>query len=253
MASWIWEHRDRFLLELTGAEQAVAEALAVPPSERQGRPVVIHETSDNCGGGGTGDATYLIAAMLKLGPFERGEACFGFIVDPEAVTLAEAVGVGGILPELRLGGKMDSSGMHGAPLELKNVEVLGVSDGKFTLSAFKPGWREDLGPMAHLCVDGLEILVSTLRNQTFCPAVFAKHGIDVNTCVLTILPSSRAALLTYRCLIVIYMCSDLLVACYLRTGIEWSDSKAPVTSVLGSGRYDLTSRSQLVAHVKLIA
>ena len=37
--------------------------------------------------------------------------------------------------------------------------------------------------MAHLCVDGLEILVSTLRSQTFCPAVFAKHGIDVSTCV----------------------------------------------------------------------
>lgn len=41
-------------------------------------------------------------------------------------------------------GKMDASGMHGAPLELKNVEVLGLSDGKFTLTAFKPGWVRDL-------------------------------------------------------------------------------------------------------------
>jgi microcystin degradation protein MlrC len=77
---------------------------------------------------------------------------------------------------------MDASGMHGASLELKNVEVVGLSDGKFTLTAFKPGWRENLGPMAHLSVDGVDILVSTLRNQTFCPAVFTKHGIDVNTC-----------------------------------------------------------------------
>jgi microcystin degradation protein MlrC len=82
MARWIWEQRDRFLLELIDAEQAVADALAVPQRERQGRPVVIHETSDNPGGGATGDATYLIAAMLERGPFPRGQACFGFIVDP---------------------------------------------------------------------------------------------------------------------------------------------------------------------------
>lgn len=107
MASWIWEHRDRFLLELTGAEQAVSDALAVPQSERQGRPVVLHETSDNCGGGATGDATYLIAAMLKRGaPFERGEACFGFIVDPEVVALATDAGVGSVLPQVSLGGKL---------------------------------------------------------------------------------------------------------------------------------------------------
>jgi microcystin degradation protein MlrC len=108
MASWIWEHRDRFLLELKDAEQAVAEALAVPRSERQGHPVVIHETSDNCGGGATGDATFLLAAMLQRGPYERGEACFGFIVDPEAVTLAADAGVGSVLPELRLGGELSA-------------------------------------------------------------------------------------------------------------------------------------------------
>ena len=125
------------------------------------------------GGGATGDATFLINAMLAAGPYEPLSACFGFIVDPEAVTLATAAGVGSVLPTLLLGGKMDPSGMHGAPLELKNVEVMGLTDGRFTLTAFSPGWETNLGPMAHLCVDGLEILVSTLRSQTFCPAVFS--------------------------------------------------------------------------------
>ena len=43
-----------------------------------------------------------------------------------------------------------------------------------------------------LCVqvDGLEILVSTLRSQTFCPAVFSKHGIDVTQYRLVGLKSS---------------------------------------------------------------
>jgi len=39
-------------------------------------------------------------------------------------------------------------------------------------------------------VDGLEILVSTLRSQTFCPAVFTKHGIDVTQYRLVGLKSS---------------------------------------------------------------
>jgi microcystin degradation protein MlrC len=51
--------------------------------------------------------------------------------------------------------------------------------------------------MAHLCVDGLEILVSTLRSQTFCPAVFAKHGIDVSTCVA--LPWLLPCCIALRC------------------------------------------------------
>ena len=57
----------------------------------------VHETSDNCGGGATGDATYLLRAILQRGPFQRGEAAFGFIVDPEVVVQATDAGVGATL------------------------------------------------------------------------------------------------------------------------------------------------------------
>ena len=57
----------------------------------------MHETSDNCGGGATGDATYLLRAILQRGPFQRGEAAFGFIVDPEVVVQATDAGVGATL------------------------------------------------------------------------------------------------------------------------------------------------------------
>ena len=42
--------------------------------------------------------------------------------------------------------------MHGEPLELSDVSVLGLSDGTFTLTAFTPGLEVTLGPMAHLMV-----------------------------------------------------------------------------------------------------
>ena len=72
----------------------------VPPSEWQGvgpdggnKPVVVHETSDNPGGGATGDATFLLQAMLQAG-WASNEAAFGFIVDPGAYShsaVADAV------------------------------------------------------------------------------------------------------------------------------------------------------------------
>ena len=180
MAAWVWEHREEFLLEFQSAEEAVTEALAVPRSEWVGKPIVVHETSDNPGGGATGDATFLLSAMLNAG-FAPGEAAFGFIVDPEAVRAAADAGVGARLEGLLLGGKMDPTGMHGAPLELEDVEVVGLSDGKFTLTAWAPGLAQDLGPMAHVRVDEVDILISSKRSQTFCPAVFALHGIDIAT------------------------------------------------------------------------
>jgi len=42
--------------------------------------------------------------------------------------------------------------MHGEPLELSDVSVLGLSDGTFTLTAFTPGLEVTLGPMAHIMV-----------------------------------------------------------------------------------------------------
>ena len=55
--------------------------------------------------------------------------------------------------------------MHGEPLLLRNVEVLAISDGKFTLTAWAPGLVQDIGPMAHLLVDGVDVLVSSKRGQ----------------------------------------------------------------------------------------
>src|SRR5205823_6247568 len=59
-AELVWARRQEFLPESLSAAEAIQRALAV-----DGSPVVINETSDNCGGGTPGDGTHLLRAMLE--------------------------------------------------------------------------------------------------------------------------------------------------------------------------------------------
>jgi microcystin degradation protein MlrC len=97
-------------------EDHQALTFAMEP-DREG-PVVIHETSDNCGCGGPGDGTHLLRAMLDadlgeiLGP---GTVCFGHLCDGDAVEQALAAGVGSSCT-VTLGGRNGGEPYHGDPL-----------------------------------------------------------------------------------------------------------------------------------------
>lgn len=180
VARRIWAARERFRPRSLSAAEAVEAALAVP-----GRPVVIHETSDNPGGGAPGDGTHLLRAML-----ERGvrEACFGFIYDPETAARAHAAGVGAEVDVL-LGGRTDR--LHGEPVAAR-AYVKCLTDGRFVQqSPMGRGQRVDLGRMARLVVGGVDVLVSSVRAQTLDPEVFLLHGIDVRRCRIVALKSSQ--------------------------------------------------------------
>ncbi|HTO56081.1 MAG TPA: M81 family metallopeptidase [Myxococcota bacterium] len=167
VASFVWEQREAFRPATLSCVEAVARARALP-----GGPIVIHETCDNPGGGAPGDGTHLLRAMLEAG---LDRACFGCIADPEAARTAHARGVGTKLA-LALGGKSD--GLHGAPLHVR-AEVTALSNGRFSPRALLAGVELDLGPMARLRIGGIDVLVSSRRQQTFDDEVFRSHGIDV--------------------------------------------------------------------------
>ena len=161
------------------------EALNLPWSAEAG-PIVIHETSDNCGGGSPGDGTHLLRAMLDA---ELENACFGFIVDPEVASAAHAAGVGRTI-DVRLGGKTDD--LHGEPLPL-SVYVKSLHDGRIQLQAMFRGAPLNLGPMARLQpVDSdVEIIVASRRSQTFDPEPFLALGMDVTRYRFVALKSSN--------------------------------------------------------------
>jgi microcystin degradation protein MlrC len=181
LARELWSSRESFRARSLSAEEAVAQARDLAAARR---PVVINETSDNPGGGAPGDGTHLLRAMLDA---KLENACFGFIVDPEVAAQAHAAGVGSSI-DVSLGGKYDA--LHGAPLALR-AYVKSLADGRLIMQAMGKGARLNLGPMARLLVDGIDVVVASNRSQTFDPEPFLALGIDVRRYAIVALKSSN--------------------------------------------------------------
>ena len=173
VASYVWQIKAEYLLKSFTPINAVKEALN---NLNVNGPVVIHETNDNTGCGAPGDATYLLNAMLKLQVgATKNFATFGFFCDAEAVQEAVKIGVGRS-GTIHLGGKTGT--MHGETI-VANVKVKSITDGRFTLAFYAPGLRINLGTSVRLDINGIDVIVTTRRNQTFDTEIFKLHGIDV--------------------------------------------------------------------------
>lgn len=172
VAKWLWTHRDDFRvrsLDPAGAVRVAREECAV-----RGGPVVINETDDNPGGGAPGDGTRLLRALIDAA-LPSGSTCFGFIWDPETAEQAHAAGVGAEIA-VRLGGKHD--GLHGDPIEA-SATVVAIADGRWILKLMGAGSRINLRASAWLRVAGIDVVVTSRRQQTFDDGCFEIHGMDI--------------------------------------------------------------------------
>lgn len=184
----LWQLREAFRVESLDADAAVRKAVAARQennNQNKNGPVVIHETSDNCGAGTPGDGTHLLRAMLdaKLG----AGACFGFIVDPAVAAQAHEAGVGTEI-NISLGGKSDE--LHGTPL-LVTAYVKALSDGKLILQHMGKGSRLHLGPLCRLVIDDMDVVVGSKRSQTLDKEPFLAVGIEVERYRFVALKSSN--------------------------------------------------------------
>jgi len=183
LAQGLWQAREAFRpLSLSG-DEAVARAVAAAALNPD-KPVVINETSDNCGGGTPGDGTHLLRSMLDA---KLEQACFGFIVDPEVADQAHEAGVGATI-SVDLGGKTDA--LHGEPLHL-TVYVKALHDGRLKMRAMFKGAPLHLGKFARLVINDIDIIVGSRRSQTFDIAPFLAVGIDVSEYPIVALKSSN--------------------------------------------------------------
>lgn len=151
-----------------GPAETLALAMAQPTSLG---PVVIADHSDNPGGGAAGDSTHLLQAMLEAG---IRDAALGMIWDPEAVDAAHVAGEGARL-RLRVGGK--AGPLSGAPLEL-DAQVLCLRTDAMQSFAGSSVANQPLGRSAAIRVDGVDIVLCSIRQQVFSPLCFTEHGID---------------------------------------------------------------------------
>lgn len=117
LAEFIFARRRALNAELPGVEEAVRHT-----AELDG-PVCLMDCGDNIGGGGPGDATLLLDALLRHGV----APVLAVLYDPEAAAACAGAGEGAPV-SLEVGGKTDHN--HGAPVPVSG-RVRAVSDGVF--------------------------------------------------------------------------------------------------------------------------
>ena len=181
MAKMIWERRDKFKKRFLLSEEAVKEAMESPSG-----PVIIADAADNPGGGGTGDSTFLLRALIKAGAKNVGLA---FIPDPESVQLAINAGVGSRV-KLSLGGKLGPEEITGGPAEI-TATVKTIADGQFfNKGPMMKGMLNNIGRTVVLDVDGIEIIVAERRMQALDAEIFRRVGIEPTEKKIIVLKSA---------------------------------------------------------------
>jgi len=169
----MWQRRFETVTPFLSVEDAVAEAAAYVATSG---PLIIADYADNPGGGGYGDATGLLEAMIAA---DLGDACFGPIVDPEAAAELHRSKPGATV-SIRLGGKVDPE-IGGGPLSLTGT-LVSLSDGDYVGDGpMMGGLHASWGPCAVLRVGDIEILVTTIRAQMNDLQQFRAFGIDPAT------------------------------------------------------------------------
>ncbi|HHV66648.1 M81 family metallopeptidase [Brucella intermedia] len=169
IADEMWENRANILNSFHTPEDAARFATHYSGT----RPLVIADYADNPGAGGYGDSTALLAALLEAGV---KDACFGPMVDPEAVESLSRAEIGDTF-FFSLGGKMDPR-FGGGPLDV-NARLLHLSDGRLVGTGPQMGGLEfSFGPTAVVAIGGVTVLIVSERSQLLDQQQFRAFGID---------------------------------------------------------------------------
>ncbi|MEO9338280.1 M81 family metallopeptidase [Mesorhizobium sp. SB112] len=170
IADDIWERRFECLNQYHSVDEAAAMCKAYCDTSG---PIVVADYADNPGGGGYGDSTELLRALLDAGVVD---ACFGPMVDSQAAADLHRNEVGDTV-SVRLGGKTDPR-FGGGPLDLIGT-VMHLSDGIYIGDGpMSGGLKGRWGPTAVLNVSGIDILVVSIPSQMLDLQQFRAFGIN---------------------------------------------------------------------------
>jgi microcystin degradation protein MlrC len=175
----VLDQRANLAAKLWPAAEAVAHARA--QASLGGPPIVLADTQDNPGGGGHGDTTGLLSALVAGG---ASGAVIGVLNDPASAAAAHAAGEGAVI-ELFLGGVSDGVPHRG------RFTVLALGDGRFTCTGpMTKGNAADLGPTALLETEGVHVVVASRKMQAYDQAMFRHVGIEPASVPIIALKSS---------------------------------------------------------------
>jgi microcystin degradation protein MlrC len=178
-------------LEIESAQGAVDKALCL--AGETDRPIVIADTQDNPGVGGTGSTTGMLHALIKGRAGQRypQQIALGVLNDPVFAARALNAGVGAHLHG-RVGIATDVwDGPTDPPVEGVFV-VKAVSDGRVTYKGPKmTGFVAQLGPSACVEIDGVLVVVASGKIGAQDRELFRFVGIDPERMKIIVVKSSN--------------------------------------------------------------
>ena len=155
---------------LYAVDEAVREAIRLSAGSRG--PVILADSQDNPGGGGSGDTTEILRELVER---QASKALVGVINDAEAARQAHRAGVGELLT-ISLGGK---SGMPDNRPFVAEFRVVALADGRFRATGpMLAGAEMDFGPTALLQVDDVRVAVGSRAIQTMDQSMFRHLGVE---------------------------------------------------------------------------
>jgi microcystin degradation protein MlrC len=181
LARRAWAQRARFAPRLVPMEEAVGRVLQAC-NDPATPAVCLADVADNPGGGGRGNTTDLLRALLEAGAHDVALAAFN---DAAVAAEAHRLGVGA-----RFVARFNRDETHPMSGKLAaEAEVMALSDGRLVgRRGSAEGRQITLGPTARLRLHGLEgsaarasidVVVISIRQQCTDPGIPEHVGIDL--------------------------------------------------------------------------
>lgn len=149
------------------------------------RKLLLADTQDNPGCGGTSDTTLMLHTALN---HKIKNIIFGLLYDPDAAAMAHQVGVGNYFL-LSLGGKLCLLEQN-LPVT-GSFKVISLSEGSFIAKGpFYYNVQMDLGLMALIEIGGIHIVICSKKCQAADQEMFLHLGISWSNYSVVVLKSS---------------------------------------------------------------
>ncbi|MGH8707105.1 MAG: M81 family metallopeptidase [Burkholderiales bacterium] len=156
IAERIWNDRQRFVKRLTSMDEAVRGALR-PDAAR-----IWSDAGDNPGGGGSGQTTALLRALLEA---RAQGVLYGIFFEPRIAEAAQKAS------------EFNAVFTEGLSVPAR---VLKTTDGHCVgRRGIWAGRALELGPTCALQIDGITVVCVSRRKQCADPVFFEMHGLDI--------------------------------------------------------------------------
>ena len=177
VGAMIWDLKEQTHPTGYAIDEALDRAVAAPAG-----PMVLADLGDNAGVGAPSDSTFILHRLLERG---IANAATGLYWDPVAVRFCKEAGEGASF-DLRIGGKVGVA--SGAPVDLRITVRRIIEDARQSFGSSKAG----MGDAVWVSADNdLDLILNSIRTQTFHPDAFEQFGIDLAAKQLVVVKSTQ--------------------------------------------------------------